>query len=74
MLFRSDVQESVRQSTCSNIVVMPISFVSECIETLHELDIELQEVAEQASKKMLRVPLISDKSLSRVLEDIIQGI
>lgn len=33
---------------CNNLVVVPVSFVSEHIETLEEIDMEYREVAEEA--------------------------
>lgn len=33
---------------CKNLVVVPVSFVSEHIETLEEIDMEYREVAEEA--------------------------
>ena len=40
-----------------DVVVMPVSFVGEHIETLHELDIQYREVARQAGiRDYLRVP------------------
>ena len=46
-----DVPDEVRRlaaSGCRNLHVQPVSFTCEHIETLHELDIELREIAEQA--------------------------
>ncbi len=45
---------------CDSVVVVPISFVSEHIETLEELDIEYREVAEEAGvKHWRRVPALN---------------
>jgi len=50
--------ESVLQELAGReVVVMPVSFVGEHIETLHELDIEYREVAEKGGiTRYLRVP------------------
>ena len=40
-----------------NVVVFPISFVSEHIETLYELDVEYRKVAENEGLNYVRVPL-----------------
>lgn len=40
---------------CTKLLIVPIAFVSDHIETLHELDIELREVAENAGMKEYRV-------------------
>jgi len=43
------------------LVVVPVSFVSDHIETLHELDIRLKRTAEEAGiKTFLRVPALND--------------
>lgn len=39
---------------CKNLVVVPVSFVSEHIETLEEIDMEYREVAEEAGIKNWR--------------------
>lgn len=36
------------QKGCKNLVVVPVSFVSEHIETLEEIDMEYRELAEEA--------------------------
>ena len=46
-----DVPDEVRRlaaAGCRNLHVQPVSFTCEHIETLHELDIELREIAERA--------------------------
>jgi ferrochelatase len=43
------------------LVVVPVAFVSEHIETLHELDIRLSEDAEKAGiRRFVRVPAVND--------------
>lgn len=43
-----------------SVVVVPIAFVSEHIETLHELDIQLRDTAQEAGvKHYLRAPTVS---------------
>jgi protoporphyrin/coproporphyrin ferrochelatase len=45
---------------CKNLVVVPISFVSEHIETLEEIDIEYRELAESAGiEHWRRVPALN---------------
>ena len=47
-----------------NLLVVPISFVSEHIETLQEIDIEYREVAEEAGiTNFLRVPALNTHTL-----------
>ena len=58
----------------ANVLVVPISFVSEHIETLYELDILYQKVANDAGiPNFRRVPALnSDPLFIRALADIIQ--
>ncbi len=49
--------EKLGQAGCKHVVVVPVAFTSEHIETLHELDIQLQETARQAGiTTYVRVP------------------
>mmetsp|Transcript_6127 Transcript_6127/g.10899 ORF Transcript_6127/g.10899 Transcript_6127/m.10899 type:complete len:472 (-) Transcript_6127:857-2272(-) len=53
------VLEELGKEGLENLVVVPISFVSEHIETLEEIDIEYRELAlESGIKKFLRVPAL----------------
>jgi ferrochelatase len=54
------------------LVVIPVSFVSEHIETLHELDIRLRKTAGEAGiPTFLRVPALNDSpAFIRALRDI----
>jgi ferrochelatase len=58
----------------ANVLVVPISFVSEHIETLYELDILYQKVAKDAGiPNFRRVPALnSDPLFIRALADIVQ--
>ncbi|NJM96340.1 MAG: ferrochelatase [Phormidesmis sp. RL_2_1] len=46
--YTEDAIQDLAQKGVSDLVVVPISFVSEHIETLQEIDIEYREVAEEA--------------------------
>ncbi|CAM9238994.1 unnamed protein product [Phaeothamnion confervicola] len=51
--------EQLAASGCKNLVVVPVSFVSEHIETLEEIDMEYREVAEAAGiETWRRVPAL----------------
>ncbi|WP_231378244.1 ferrochelatase [Desulfurobacterium sp. TC5-1] len=53
-----EVIEKLGKEGIKELVVFPISFISEHIETLFELDVEYREVAEKAGiEKYIRVPL-----------------
>src|SRR4030067_3588988 len=55
------------------LMVVPVSFVSDHIETLHELDIRLRETAREAGIcEVLRVPALNDSpAVIRALRDIV---
>lgn len=57
-----------------HVLVVPIAFTSDHIETLHEIDIEMQEVAHAAGVEMKRAPALNDSPLfSRALADLVLG-
>lgn len=58
--YTDDMLESLGQKGTKEIVVVPISFISEHIETLQEIDIEYREVAEEAGiQNFRRVPALN---------------
>ena len=58
--YTDDALENLGKRGRDRVVVVPISFVSEHIETLEELDIEYREVAEDAGiKYWRRVPALN---------------
>ena len=44
----SQVLENLGKKGEKNVLVVPIAFTTDHIETLHEIDVEFKEVAEQA--------------------------
>ena len=56
-----------------NIVVLPISFVNDHIETLYEIDLQLADVARQAGvESYSRVPVFNvDSRLTALLRDLV---
>ena len=52
--YTEDVLEDLGKSKTEELVVVPISFVGEHIETLQEIDIEYKEIAERAGIKNFR--------------------
>lgn len=72
--FTSDVIEQFGREHMHDVLVVPISFVSEHIETLYELDILYKKVAEKAGiKRFRRVPALnSDPEFIRALADIVE--
>jgi len=58
--YTDDIIEELGASGVKNLVVVPISFVSEHIETLEEIDIEYRELAfENGIKNWRRVPALN---------------
>ena len=70
----NDVLIEYGRQGLSNVLVVPISFVSEHIETLYELDILYTKVARDAGiPNFRRVPALnSDPAFIRALADIVQ--
>ena len=52
--YTEDVLEDLAKSEIEDLVVVPISFVGEHIETLQEIDIEYKDIAEKAGIKNFR--------------------
>ena len=52
--YTEDVLEDLGRSNIEDLIVVPISFVGEHIETLQEIDIEYKEIAEKAGIKNFR--------------------
>ena len=69
-----DVVRRYGQEGTINLVVVPISFVSDHIETLYELDIELKEIAQGAGiKNFVRVSAFNDDpEFIRMLSDLVR--
>jgi ferrochelatase len=71
-----DTVEEVRRlgrEGVRTLVVVPVSFVSDHIETLHELDIRLKAIALEAGiSAFLRVPALNDSpAFIRALKDLV---
>ena len=72
--FTNDVIIDFGKRGIHDVLVIPISFVSEHIETLYELDILYKHVAEEAGvKNFRRVPALnSDPSFIAALADLVE--
>ncbi len=58
--YTEDALKGLGEQGIKNLLVVPISFVSEHIETLQEIDIEYREVAEEAGiEHFQRVPALN---------------
>lgn len=65
------IEESAKLG--KNMIVIPIAFVSEHIETLVELDVEYKEIADKHDVKYVRVPALScDKNFIDSLGEIVE--
>ena len=73
--FTRDVITQLGKQGVDDVLVVPISFVSEHIETLYELDILFKKVAEDAGvANFHRVPALnSDPIFIRALADIVES-
>jgi len=72
--YTDDVLKNLGEEGLENLVVVPLSFVSEHVETLEEIDIEYREVAEEAGiHNFKRVPALnSDPDFISCLADLTQ--
>jgi ferrochelatase len=72
--YTEDALEALGQAGVRDLVVVPISFVSEHIETLEEIDIEYREIASHAGvANFLRVPALdTDPTFIAGLADLVQ--
>jgi len=67
-----EIRRLARQGT-KDIVVVPMSFTSEGIETLYEIDVEFGEVATRCGAKLHRIPTVdTEPSFIRCLADLIR--
>ena len=73
--FTNDVIKDLGNQGVDDVLVVPVSFVSEHIETLYELDILYKKVAAEAGvENFRRVPALnSDPTFIRALADIVEG-
>lgn len=77
--YTEDAIESLAQQGVQQLVVVPISFVSEHIETLQEIDIEYREIAEEAGiETFCRVPALNThpqfiEGLATMVDDAIES-
>ena len=72
--YTEDALEALGEAGVKDLVVVPISFVSEHIETLEEIDIEYREIATHAGvSNFLRVPALdTDPTFISGLADLVQ--
>jgi len=73
--FTNDVITDLGKQGIDDVLVVPVSFVSEHIETLYELDILYKRVADEAGvANFRRVPALnSDPTFIRALADIVES-
>ncbi|MGI0486220.1 ferrochelatase [Pantanalinema rosaneae CENA516] len=77
--YTDDALKELAEQGIKDIVVVPISFVSEHIETLEEIDIEYRELAEEAGiENFHRVPALNThptfiNDLASMVEDAIKA-
>jgi protoporphyrin/coproporphyrin ferrochelatase len=70
-----DVEDVVRESKGTRVLVDAVSFMHEQSETLAELDGELREVAEGMGLEFVRVPIPhDDPRLARLLADCVEAL
>ena len=70
-----EVIDQLAADGCEALLLVPISFVSDHIETLHEIDIEYSEHAQAKGIRIFhRAPSLNDRSdFLRALADLVRG-
>jgi protoporphyrin/coproporphyrin ferrochelatase len=59
--FTDDTVERLAKESVKNMLIVPVAFVSEHIETLYELDVEVREIAEEHGVEQFEVmPALND--------------
>ncbi len=77
--YTDDAIKELAEQGVKNLVVVPISFVSEHIETLEEIDMEYREIAEEAGiERFQRVPALNThplfiQDLAAMVEEAVQA-
>jgi len=73
--FTNDVIKQLGKRNIDDVLVVPVSFVSEHIETLYELDILYKKVAQESGvKNFRRVPALNcDPTFIRALAEIVES-
>ncbi|MDJ0714055.1 MAG: ferrochelatase [Prochloraceae cyanobacterium] len=77
--YTEDALQELGEKGVKDLVVVPISFVSEHIETLEEIDIEYREVAEEAGiENFQRVPALNThpvfiEALANLVEEALEN-
>ena len=68
--------KTLGEAGCTNLVVVPISFVSDHIETLHEIDIEYRELAHLSGiRSFVRTESLNDHpDFIACLADLVQSV
>ena len=68
-----DTVQSLAAAGKKNLIVHPVSFVNDHLETLYEIDIELAEIARQSGvERFARVPTFNDDArLTEILKDLV---
>jgi ferrochelatase len=54
-----DMLEQLAREGCKNILMVPISFVSDHVETLYEVDMLYKEMAEKLGMRLKRAPSLN---------------
>lgn len=69
------IEDVIADIDADRVVVVPVSFMQEQSETLHELDRELRSVAEDRGLRFHRVPIpYDDPRFARVLADLLEPV
>lgn len=59
----TDIMPSLREGGCRRVVVSPVQFLADHLETLYDIDIAARKQAEEAGMQFERVPAVNDSPL-----------
>ena len=68
-----DELDSLHASGVSDVVVVPVGFISDHLEVLYDLDVEAQERAQSLGMTMIRVPSVgTDPAFVKMIRELIE--
>ena len=69
-----DMMKKLAAEGCRNLLMMPISFVSDHVETLYEIDIQYRQLAEELGMRLERVESLNlQEGFIRGLRELVLG-
>ena len=68
-----DVLRELRDAGASDVIVIPLGFISDHLEVLYDLDVEAQDLAKDVGLNMIRVPTVgTDPAFVAMIRELIE--